>query len=78
MLHTTGEGKGWKAYSNDQGYLLLFIIVNPGSGAFSRDLPQIWPRSAGLLAGPLKIEKFKVPLFPGPRGRGYKDWYIIV
>ena len=46
-------GERWKAYSNDLGYLLLFIIVNPcGAGAFSRDFTtKVCPRSAGLLAG---------------------------
>ena len=46
-----GEGKRWKAYSNNLGHLLIVIIVNPGAGAFSGILPQIWPCSAGLLAG---------------------------
>ena len=45
-------GKRWKAYSNDLGYLLLFIIVNHGGwGHLAGILLQIWLRSAGLLAG---------------------------
>ena len=46
------RGKRWKAYSNDLGHLLLFIIVNPpGAGLLAGILPQIWPHSAWLLAG---------------------------
>ena len=51
---TMGYGKRWKAYSNDLGHLLLFIIVNPlgdggGGGHLEGILPQIYPHSAGLL-----------------------------
>ena len=45
------RGKDGNFIQNDLGHLLIVIIVYQGAGAFSRDLPQIWPRSAGLLAG---------------------------
>ena len=41
-----------------------------GQGLFAGLLPQMWPRSAGLLAGPWKV---KSPAIPRPRGdQGYK------
>ena len=41
-------------YSNDSGQLLFFILIlsSPGGrGLLAGILPQIWPGSAGLLAG---------------------------
>ena len=41
-------------YSNDSGQLLFFILilsVPGGGGLLAGVLPQIWPGSAGLLAG---------------------------
>ena len=46
--------KGEKIYSNDSGQLLFFILIlsAPGErGLLAGILPQIWPGSAGLLAG---------------------------
>ena len=42
-----------KIYSNDSGQLLFFILIlsAPGAGLLAGILPQIWPGSAGLLAG---------------------------
>ena len=47
--HKIGE----KIYSNDSGQLLFFILIlsAPGAGLLAGVLPQIWPGSAGLLAG---------------------------
>ena len=46
-------------------------------GAFSRDFTTNFPGSAGLLAGFLKIEKLKAPLFRGPIEAGdTNDWCI--
>ena len=48
------HGIGEKNYSNDSGQLLIFILIlsAPGGwGLFAGILPQIWPGSAGLLAG---------------------------
>ena len=41
-------------YSNDSGQLSFFILILPASGGrglLAGILPQIWPGSAGLLAG---------------------------
>ena len=43
--------KDGKLIQNDLGHLLIVIIVNQGAGDLPGILPQIWPRSAGLLAG---------------------------
>ena len=40
------QGIGEKIYSNDSGQLLFFILILSAG-----ILPQIWPNSAGLLAG---------------------------
>ena len=47
------HGIGEKIYSNDSGQLLFFILILSarGWGLLSGNLPQIWPGSAGLLAG---------------------------
>ena len=45
------RGKDGKLIQNGLVHLLIVITVNPGAGAFSRDFLQIWPRSAGHLAG---------------------------
>ena len=48
--HRIGE----KIYSNDIGQLLFFILILSapgGGGLLAGVLPQIWPGSAGLLAG---------------------------
>ena len=48
--HRIGE----KIYSNDSGQLLFFILILSapgGRGLLAGILPQIWPGSAGLLAG---------------------------
>ena len=48
------HGLGEKIYSNDSGQLLFFILIlsAPGGGGLLVGiLPQIWPGSAGLLAG---------------------------
>ena len=52
------DRKRRKAYTNDYGHLLLFIIVNlqGGGGHLAGILPQIWPHSAGLGA-PLAYQK---------------------
>ena len=58
-----GQGKRWKAYSNDFGPLpSSYSLVNPG-GDLAGILPQIWPPSAGLLAGQVKVPAI-------PRGAG--------
>ena len=48
------HGIGEKIYSNDSGQLLFFILILSapgGRGLLAGILPQIWPGSAGLLAG---------------------------
>ena len=48
------HGIGEKMYSNDSGQLLFFTLIlsAPGMrGLLAGILPQIWPGSAGLLAG---------------------------
>ena len=42
-----------KIYLNDSGQLLFFILLSApgGGGLLVGILPQIWPGSAGLLAG---------------------------
>ena len=53
------HGVGEKIYSNDSGQLLSFILIlsaaggggGGGRGLLAGILPQIWPGSAGLLAG---------------------------
>ena len=45
------RGKGGKLIQNDLGHLLIVIIVYQEAGDLAGILPQIWPRSAGLLAG---------------------------
>ena len=48
------HGIGEKIYSNDSGQLLFFILIlsaPEGGGLLAGILPQIWPGSAGLLAG---------------------------
>ena len=45
------RGKDGKLIQNDLGHLLIVIIVYQGRGHLAGFLPQIWPRSAGLLAG---------------------------
>ena len=46
------HGIGEKIYSNNSGQLLFFNFVSPrGRGLLAGILPQIWPGSAGLLAG---------------------------
>ena len=62
-----GWGKRWKAYSNDLGHLLLFLIVNPlRVGAFSRDfITNLAPQCRAL-----KIEKLKALYSGAPRGPG--------
>ena len=48
------HGIGEKVYSNDSGQLLFFILIlsTPGGrGLLAGILPQIWPGSAGVLAG---------------------------
>ena len=45
---------GEKIYSNYSGQLLFFILILSapgGRGLLAGVLPQIWPGSAGLLAG---------------------------
>ena len=51
-------GNARKVNSNDSGHLLFFIIVSPreGGGLLAGILPQVWPRSAGLLAGLWKLK----------------------
>ena len=44
-------------------------------GLLAGILPQIWPRSAGLL----KLKKLKALLFPGPTGAGDTNgWHINI
>ena len=51
------HGIGETIYSNDSGQLLFFILIlsvpggGGGAGLLAGILPQIWPGSAGLLAG---------------------------
>ena len=48
------HGIGEESYSNDLGqlFVLYFNFVSPrGRGLLAGILPQIWPGSAGLLAG---------------------------
>ena len=45
------RGKDGKLIQNDLGHLLIVNIVYQGAGHLVGILPQIWPRSAGLLAG---------------------------
>ena len=48
------HGIGEKIYSNDSGQLLFFILNLSAPGGrelLAGILPQIWPGSAGLLAG---------------------------
>ena len=52
------HGIGENIYSSNSGQLLFFILIlsAPGGGGGGRGLlagilPQIWPGSAGLLAG---------------------------
>ena len=52
-----GEGKRWKAYSNDLGHLLIVIIDNPGAGAFSRDFTANLAPQCRAFSRALKIEK---------------------
>ena len=54
------------------------LLSTPGGGALSRDFTTNLAPQCRAFSRALKIEKLKVPLFSGPRGRGYKDWYIIV
>ena len=44
--------------SNDSGQLLFIILIlsAPGAGLLAGILPQIWPGSAGLLAGLWKLK----------------------
>ena len=42
--------KDGKLIQNDLGHLLIVIIVYQVRGHLAEILPQIWPRSAGLLA----------------------------
>ena len=53
-VHVDHHGIGEKIYSNDSGQLLFFILIlsaSGGRGLLAGILPQIWPGSAGLLAG---------------------------
>ena len=45
------RGKDGKLIQNDLGHLFIVIIVYQGTGHLAGILPQIWPRSAGLLVG---------------------------
>ena len=48
------HGIGDKIHSNDSGQLLLFTLILSapgGGGLLAGILPQLWPGSAGLLAG---------------------------
>ena len=58
-----------RAYSNNSGHLLIFIIVPPwGAGALSRDFTTKLVPQCRAFSGALKIGKLKAPLFPVPRG----------
>ena len=53
-LHVTPpwqRGKDGKLIQNDLGHLLKSLLLTRGRGHLAGILPQIWPRSAGLLAG---------------------------
>ena len=77
MWRHHGIGERRKAYSNDLGHLLLFITVNPGAGAFSRDFTTNLAPQCRAFSRSLKIEKLTAPLFPGPEGLGdTNDWSI--
>ena len=71
----SGRKKRWKAYSNDLGHLLLFIIVNPGGGGGGQgQLAEISSTNLApqfrAFSRALKMEKLNAPLFPGPEGAG--------
>ena len=55
MLQVPVHRIGEKIYSNVSGQLLFFILIFSappgGRGLLAGILPQIWPGSAGLLAG---------------------------
>ena len=60
-----------RAYSNNSGHLLIFIIVRlglGGAGAFSRDFTTKLPPQCRAFSGALKIGKLKAPKFLGPKG----------
>ena len=56
------------------------LLSVPGrAGLLAGILPQVWPWSAGLLAGLRKLKKLKAPLIPGPEGAvDSNDWCITI
>ena len=74
------HGIGEKIYSNDfRPVVVLYLnFVSPrGVGAFSGDFTINLARQCRAFSRGLKIEKFKAPLFRGPKGAGAtNDWCI--